>query len=87
MLLVERYLVQKGKAQFRRGGAETQFLRLTKVHLPKALVDLIEHMANASHLLVGSAQTQLLLMFKALPKMEDSLEWKMKGHSVAREYL
>jgi hypothetical protein len=59
-------------------------LRLARLNLLDAVVDLIDEMAHFGDLLVGRAQAQLLLMFYTLPEMKDSLQRKMKGHVVRR---
>lgn len=61
--LVKRCLASHCKTQLRRGGASAQFLRFAELHLPDAFVNLFDETAGFRYLLVGRAETQLLLMF------------------------
>jgi hypothetical protein len=83
-LLAQPRFASERKAQFGGGGAGLQLLRLARLNLLDAVVDLIDEMAHFGDLLVGRAQAQLLLMFYTLPEMKDSLQRKMKGHVVRR---
>lgn len=69
----KRRSLKEHEAQFRRGGAVSQFARLDNLRIPNLLVDLIEKMSNSGNLLVGRAQAKFLLVFDALPKMKHGL--------------
>jgi len=62
-------LAQQAESQFRRRNPRAEFPALHRVDLAPVQVHLFQQMTDSRHLLVGRAQSQLLLMFEALPQM------------------
>jgi len=79
-LLANGAFPEECKLHFGSSRACIQRARLLCLHLPHAIVDLIDLMTRARNQLVGGAQTQLLLMFHALAEVEHGFERKMKSH-------
>jgi hypothetical protein len=69
------------KLQFRRAKPRSQIARPDRMELPPPRIQMIHKVLYPRHLLIRRTQSQLLLMFNALPKMQNRLQRKTKCHT------
>ena len=84
-MLGESGLTKHDEAELGRSRSGLQLLQLRAANLLGPAIELIDQMPHSYHLLIGGAQTQLLLALQALPKMKDGLQGKTKRHISARQ--
>src|SRR3981081_1479882 len=79
-LMSESGLTEDGESDLGRRRSRFQLLQFCVVSLFDPAIELLNQMAHPQDLLIGSAQTQFLLMLHALAKMKPRLQGKTKGH-------
>lgn len=81
-VLKSRRFTGEVKMQIGRRSSVFELAHLQAAGLAHARVELDQQMTQARDLLIGGAQPQFLLVLDALPKVQDGLQRKMKGHGI-----